>query len=76
MKLTYTKPVGLGEMAQCEDAKQARCFCRCGGILHGLDHTQYALLFNEHLELHGSIDFDVAADLAWVSFQQHHGEPQ
>jgi hypothetical protein len=38
---TYKRPLTARQATNCENAKKARCVCRCGGVLHGGSHRTY-----------------------------------
>jgi hypothetical protein len=60
----YWKQLSSYDAKHCEEAKTARCTCRCGGLLHGLSHTKFRLEMRKILDEQGSFSRDDAIALA------------
>jgi len=51
----YKRPLTSAQSAACACAMHKRCTCRCGGLLHGVNHSQYQQLEQSYLQEQGYI---------------------
>lgn len=60
---TYTRPLNAAQSDSCARALRKRCTCRCGGLLHGVNHSEYNRIEQQVLTEQGSITEDQVVDI-------------
>lgn len=59
----FQRPLTQHQSDACTCAEKPRCTCRCGGLLHGVDHKDYMEIEKQIIETDGSITEDQVADI-------------
>jgi len=60
----FKRPLTLHQSDACTNAQHPRCTCRCGGLLHGVDHMEYMEIEKQLMERsNGGITEDQVADI-------------
>ena len=59
----FRRALTLHQSDACTQAEHPRCTCRCGGLLHGVDHKSYMEIEKQIIETDGSITQDQVADI-------------
>lgn len=62
----FKRALTLHQSDACTAAEHPRCTCRCGGLLHGVDHKAYSEIEKQIIETDGEITADQVADI--ISF--------
>lgn len=63
----FKRALTLHQSDACTAAEHPRCTCRCGGLLHGVDHMAYMEIEKQVMERSGGeITEDQVADI--ISF--------
>ena len=59
----FKRPLNLHQSDACTNALHPRCTCRCGGLLHGVDHKDFMEIEQQIIRTDGSITVDQVADI-------------
>ena len=59
----FRRALTLHQSDACTSAEHPRCTCRCGGLLHGVDHKTYMEIEKQIIEQDGEITADQVADI-------------
>ncbi len=70
MSKVYKRPLTLHQSDACTNALHPRCTCRCGGLLHGIDHKDFMEIEKQILSEHGEITQDEVDEIIYFIREQ------
>lgn len=60
----YKRPMTNMQALSCELASQVVCRCRCGGVMHGIDHAAFISAQHDLFDVLPTADEDIMMELA------------
>ena len=70
MGKVYKRPLTLHQSDSCTSAQHPRCTCRCGGILHGIDHKDFMEIEQNIIKQQGQITEDEVMEIVYFLREQ------